>query len=55
MFSSVLVTFKYKPENPDPEHESGMAEEELNDLTAKIFQLGGSEISIDTNPNPLIH
>ena len=39
------VEFDYYPDDPDPDDESGMSEDEFVELTDRIAQLGGDNLS----------
>jgi hypothetical protein len=41
----VRVEFDYYPDDPDPGDETGMSEDEFIDLTDRISQLGGDNLS----------
>lgn len=40
----VKVSFDYYPDEPDPDDETGMSEDEYDDLMRKVIELGGGDI-----------
>lgn len=42
----VKVSFDYYPDEPDPDDETGMSEDEFNDMMEKVLALGGDDIQI---------
>jgi hypothetical protein len=44
--STVKVTFKYEPDSPDEEDDTGMTEEEYEQLMDQLAALGGYDVEI---------
>jgi hypothetical protein len=42
----VTVTFEFEPEQPDPDDRTGMSDEEYEDLTGRLMELGATDIKI---------
>lgn len=46
MSDQVTVTFKYTPEQPDPDDFTGVSAEEYDDLTMRLMELGAEDIEV---------
>lgn len=46
MADEVTVTFKYTPNDPDPEDRTGLSEDEHQQLMDQLMQLGAEDIEI---------
>lgn len=44
---AVRVTFTYEPDAPDPEHESGISEDEYLALTDLLSQIGAEDVQTE--------
>jgi hypothetical protein len=46
MSDHVSVSFKFLPEEPDPDDPTGVSEDEYNNLTDQLTQLGAEDIQV---------
>lgn len=47
MSDQVTVTFKYTPDDPDPDDRTGLTSEEHDTLTESLMELGATDIRIE--------
>jgi hypothetical protein len=47
---TVMVSFRYDPDDPDPDDRTGVSSEEYDQLTDQLMMLGAYDIAIQKEP-----